>query len=138
MHGVDYSQSMVDVAGSKLEKEIQDGLVELHHGSVDSLSFNDQAFDRIYHCNVYYFWEDRVGCCKELLRVLRPGGLMITVLDKPGIASAVSLGLLKSIDVNVDTYVAALREAGFVDVEIKDNYVKGKLFSCIYARSKHE
>ena len=133
---MDYSLSMLDVAKSRLSKEIQDGVVSLQYGSVAKLPMEDATFDKIFHCNVYYFWDDCLGCCRELLRVLKPGGLIITTLEIAGLTAAVSLELLDKDRADANNYVAALKKAGFIGVTIDEQYVAGKLFKCISARAR--
>ena len=125
---------MIDVATDRMRKEINDGLVELHHCSVAKLPFDDETFNKIYHCNVYYFWDDRVGCCRELLRVLKPGGYMVTAVDLQGVSTAVSMGLLNKENANTDNYMTSLRQSGFTGVRMEKHSVgaKNDTYGAIY------
>lgn len=120
LHGLDYSESMMEVATNRLRDEINDGKVKLCLGSVDEMPFDSNMFDKIYHCNVYYFLKDRDSCCKELLRVLKSGGIMITVVNVSGIRTAIQSGVLTAAQTDVDTYMMNLSDAGFADVSMKE------------------
>ena len=123
--GIDRSEAMVKIAQERLAQEIQEGRVELYTASVDSMPFNTHYIDKIFHCNCYYFWEDRPKCCSELLRVLKPGALMITTIGSIVLQKLTENGILTSCQVDRDTYMEDLRLAGFVDVEIEE-IVKGR------------
>ena len=80
MYGVDRSETMVKAATDRLAPEITAGLVKLHLCSVDDMPFDTHYIDKIFHCNCYYHWPDRQRYCEEILRVLKPGGLMVITL----------------------------------------------------------
>ncbi|XP_067942769.1 uncharacterized methyltransferase YdaC-like [Watersipora subatra] len=136
--GVDYSESMVSAATERLTQEIHDGLVDLQHGSVADLPYDSNSFDKIFHCNVFYFWDDCVGCCSELLRVLKPGGLMLTTLNPNAVANAVSFDILNKQNANIPNYLAALKQAGFVNVVVVDQHRGGAVHVCIYAWARKD
>ena len=56
---------------------IEAGRVEIRHGSVSSLPFPDDMFDLVTAIESHYFWPDLVNDMKEVLRVLKPGGMMM-------------------------------------------------------------
>ncbi len=72
--GVDFAKEMVEQGNQILENYIQNGQIELLQASVESLPFEDHYFDAICTINTLYFWPDAVNCCKEVKRVLKPGG----------------------------------------------------------------
>ena len=74
--GVDCSKEMVEQATARNADAIERGLVDLRHGSVEALPFDDGAFDAALAINSLQVWPDaRVGL-REIGRVLRPGGRM--------------------------------------------------------------
>ena len=61
------------------------GNFKLFQSSVEKTNFSDDAFDRIFHTNCYYFWPSKEQGAEELLRILKPGGFMLTALNMVGI-----------------------------------------------------
>lgn len=81
--GIDFSQTMVDAARERNAEAIRAGIVELHCGDVTALPFADGSFDKAYSIHSVYFWPRPLDALKELLRVLKPGGLLtLTILPK--------------------------------------------------------
>ena len=77
IEGVDISKTMLTVAKKNLKKEIVSGKVHLQWGSAEKLSFKQNAFDKIYAVHVVYFWNDLESICRELRRVVKPGGTVV-------------------------------------------------------------
>lgn len=50
-------------------------------GSVESLSFADDTFDKITTVESFYFWPAPQENLKEVRRVLKPGGTFVLVAD---------------------------------------------------------
>jgi SAM-dependent methyltransferase len=72
--GIDQSREMVKQARARNAAAIQSGCVDLRHGSVDSLPFDDNSFDKMLAINSMQVWPDPVAGLREMRRVLRPGG----------------------------------------------------------------
>jgi len=124
---------MVEVATERMKTYIEDGLVELHFASAANLPFESKKFDKIFHTNVFYFWEDQIKVCSELLRVLKNGGLMLSALDLKKVAASASMGLLDQHTSDVKNYMLSLQAAGFENVRMA-KYEKDHItFGCIYA-----
>ena len=51
--------------------------VELREGWAEELPFQDSSFDTVVCCNVFHFIRHPNQALQEMLRVLRPGGVMI-------------------------------------------------------------
>lgn len=77
LYGTDLSERMVAVNRRALYKEIAAGKVHLNLGCVTNMPYADNTFDRIMHCNSYYYWEDMDSIVKELHRVIKPDGRMV-------------------------------------------------------------
>ncbi|XP_071498648.1 phosphoethanolamine N-methyltransferase 2-like [Diadema antillarum] len=120
VHGVDFSPAMVVEAINNLPQEIEDEKIELVLGNVASLPYRDESMDSIFHANCYYFWPDIPLVATDLLRVLKPGGLMVTVLSLEGLKTVDSMGWMKYATWDPEEYTKALREAGFADVKMED------------------
>jgi ubiquinone/menaquinone biosynthesis C-methylase UbiE len=70
--GVDPSMEMVAQARNK--KAIESGRADLRHGSVASLPFADNTFDKALAINSMQVWPDAVAGLREMRRVIKPGG----------------------------------------------------------------
>lgn len=71
--GVDYSEEMVAQARARNVKALESGRVDLRHGSVESLPFADQAFDKALAINSMQVWPDAGAGLREMRRVITPG-----------------------------------------------------------------
>jgi ubiquinone/menaquinone biosynthesis C-methylase UbiE len=71
--GIDPSPEMVEQARARNVIAIRSGRVDLHRGSVESLPFGDDSFDKALAINSMQVWPDAVVGLKEIRRVLKPG-----------------------------------------------------------------
>lgn len=72
--GIDSSEEMVEQATARNAKAIEHGRVELRHGFVESLPFEDNSFDRALAINSMQIWRDAAAGLREVRRVLKVGG----------------------------------------------------------------
>ncbi|MCC5599834.1 class I SAM-dependent methyltransferase [Nostoc favosum] len=72
--GIDYSQEMVEQATARNIAEIEAGLVDLRQGSVESLPFEDNTFNKALAVNSMQVWPDAVVGLREVRRVMKVGG----------------------------------------------------------------
>ena len=72
--GVDCSKEMVEHARALNAEAIESGLVDLRHGSVENLPFEEGAFDTVLAINSMQVWPDVMAGLRETERVLRRGG----------------------------------------------------------------
>ena len=82
LHGLDFSQEMVQQATANNPALISSGTLSLVHGASDRMPFADAQFDRVFCINVIYFWDDPAAHLREVRRVLKPGGTFTAVLRK--------------------------------------------------------
>jgi ubiquinone/menaquinone biosynthesis C-methylase UbiE len=71
--GIDLSQEMVEQARARNAAAIESGRVDLRRGSVESLPFDDDAFDKALAVNSMQVWPDPAGGLREMRRVMKPG-----------------------------------------------------------------
>lgn len=123
--GVEVSDKMIAtvLSDARLSAAVDAGLVTVLHASAAALPFADGHFAGIFHSNVAYFWEDVPGTLAELQRVLRPGGVMVSVGKYDlfqHLPSGTALEHPSFRNVEKRDYVAALKAAGFVDVRAEE------------------
>ncbi|GAB1602794.1 uncharacterized protein LOC115227913 [Argonauta hians] len=121
VYGLDLSPYMVESASKLMKQGISNNQVELHLGSVMEMPFEDNSFDRVFHCNCFYFWLDFDKCAQELYRVLKPNSLMITTFDAKRLKAAEDKGFMKYGNANIENYMDVLRKNKFENVKL-DNY----------------
>jgi ubiquinone/menaquinone biosynthesis C-methylase UbiE len=72
--GIDVSKEMVEQARARNAAAIGVGAVELRHGTVAGMPFEDDAFDLALAINSMQVWPDVQAGLHEIRRVLRAGG----------------------------------------------------------------
>ena len=77
--GVDLSERMIEKAQRKLQTPGLDPLVSLVNGRAESLPFSDHSFDAVVFSFLLRYVEDPQSTMRELARVLRPGGQMVSL-----------------------------------------------------------
>ena len=87
--GLEISEEMVQMARGRLRHWVDADFLQLSVGSVESLPYPDQTFDRACTVHTTYFWPDLGKGLAELQRVMRPGGrLVLGFLSASDIARA--------------------------------------------------
>ncbi len=79
--GIDHSEVMVSRARRRNRKAVGEGRVELKHGSVESLPYGDEAFDRVVAVNSVQVWPDRPANLREVRRVMKPEATIALTLQ---------------------------------------------------------
>jgi ubiquinone/menaquinone biosynthesis C-methylase UbiE len=74
--GIDCSEEMKSHATARNAAAMSSGKVELRLGSVEALRFNSDTFDKALAINSMQVWPDAVAGLREILRVLKPGGII--------------------------------------------------------------
>ena len=77
--GIDLTAEFCDVAQMLTEKTGLSGLVGFQHGSALELPFQDESFDGAYSHNVTMNIPDKASFYAEAHRVVKPGGLFVSV-----------------------------------------------------------
>ena len=125
---------MMTQAMKHLEQEISEDIVELTLGNAAQLPYRDNSMDCIFHTNCYYFWPDKTVVARELFRVLKPGGLMVTLLNLERVKKSQEDGYLKYGDHDPDRYIDALKTVGFECDGMETMKDGDKTFESILAR----
>lgn len=116
--GVDFSQTMVDETSKRNASAISAGRVDLRMADAALLPFGDCSFYKVFSIHSIYFWLQPLHVLNEIMRVLRPGGmLVITLLPR---ASPTDIGNSKFRTYTGADLSALLHVGGFRDMNIRD------------------
>ena len=81
VYGVDHSPDAVNMARKINQELIASGRVEVQEGSVSHLPFADDMFDVITAIETHFWWPDLPGGMREIMRVLKPGGMLVIIAE---------------------------------------------------------
>ncbi len=81
IEGVDFSHSMVSIARKKNKMQINEGIVEIVEGDFDSLSYQNESFEKACSVNTIYFWPKPEVTAKKTSSILKPGGLLFLAFE---------------------------------------------------------
>jgi len=79
VYGIDYSEASIRISRKTNQDMITKGRVKIQHGSVSNLPYNENMFDLVTAVETHYFWPDLTTDLKEVMRVQKPGGLLIVL-----------------------------------------------------------
>lgn len=82
--GIDIAEGMIKKARERLQAKQNGHLVELHVMDACNMTFPDNSFDAVIASYVITTVPDPHKLCREILRVLRPGGQVIAVQHSRG------------------------------------------------------
>ena len=75
--GLDFSETMFQVASERNQVWILEERMTLRLGSSDAMPFEDKSFDKVATSNTLYFWQPPQAHLQEIYRVLKPAGLLV-------------------------------------------------------------
>jgi len=117
--GFDISDDCIMTAKKALSDEgIDASLYDLSTGDIcNKLPYADATFDVVYHLNCWYFWSDLGVGLKEIMRVLKPGGVLLTASKMYALKGMFGnrFNVVQSLFINQELtiYEAGLKKAGF-------------------------
>ncbi len=129
--GIDYSPASVAASRGYNAKRIAEGRVDVQEASVSSLPFDPSTFDVITAIETHYYWPNLPRDLKEILRVLKPGGVLMILAETykgrrfDWTFRPVMTGLLGATYLSVDEHRQLLTSAGFSDVQVSVEQRKG-------------
>lgn len=128
--GIDRSDVMLRQATRRNQRTIAEGRVHLRLGAVPPLPFDDGVFDKAFSINAFQFWRDPAAALRELMRVMKPGGVVAVAVQprNKGATEATSQETGRQI-------AAALTGAGFCDVRPVFQPLKPVSTACATARA---
>ena len=114
--GIDISDEMIRVA-----RDLSHGFSNLDFqvASAESLPFEDGEFSHAFSMESLYYYADMISALKEIHRVLKPGGLFMTVIDfyqenRPSHQWIEQLAVPVHL-LSIAEYQALFQQAGFVE-----------------------
>jgi SAM-dependent methyltransferase len=130
VHGIDYSEESVTIGTKTNRRLIETGRVEIRHGSVSSLPYPDDMFDLVTAIESHYFWPDLVHDMKEVLRVLKPGGMLLMIggAYKGGKYDKRNQQLVDLANMayhSVDEFDRLFCTVGFAEVQVLEDFDRG-------------
>lgn len=117
VHGVEIAEDMLTRARARFTTQIAAGQLMLVSGSLTALPLEDKSLDAAITVNTVYFVSDLDAVCTELARVLRPGARAVLGVGDPEAMGRLPFTANGFKLRPIGQVVAALRRAGFVDVE---------------------
>ena len=132
VYGVDYSTESVAVANRTNRQWVDMARVEIREGSVSQLPFSEDAFDLVTAVETHFWWPDLPTDMREVLRVLKPGGMLIMIAEVYKGAKTMTakvaekyLPLSGMTLLSVDEHRELFANAGYSDVQVIEESVKG-------------
>lgn len=127
--GLDYSSASVAVSRDTNAHEIEAGRAQIEQGSVAALPFPDRSYDIVTAVETHYYWPDLPANMREVLRVLKPGGMFVLIAEtyRGGpflLLYGLVMPLLRAAFLSDAEHRDLLTEAGFTEVETK--HLSGK------------
>jgi ubiquinone/menaquinone biosynthesis C-methylase UbiE len=135
--GLDYSAASVAVSRDTNADDIAAGRVQIEQGSVAALPFPDCTFDVITAVETHYYWPDLPANVREVLRVLKPGGMFALIAEtyRGGpfrLVYGIVMPLLRAAFLSDAEHRDLLTQAGFTEVATK--HMSGKNWICATGR----
>ena len=75
--GIDLSATMVCAALRRNRAAFRSGRLALLRGNVTAVPLVGSHFDKIFSIHTLYFWPDPAQTCRNLVRMLKPGGMLV-------------------------------------------------------------
>jgi SAM-dependent methyltransferase len=132
--GIDRPEASVAASRSMNRKWIETGRVDIRHASVSQLPFPSDTFDLVTAVETHFYWPDLPADMQAVLRVLKPGGTLILIAEayKGGKKDRVlgqfaeAMGRVGPYShLSVDEHRELFGKAGFVEVQVSEEYEKG-------------
>jgi len=109
VHGIEIAEDMLRRAKSKFGS---DGRLRLSRGSLTELPLDDGSVDALITVNTVYFISELDAACRELARVLRPGGRAVIGIGDPDVMARLPFTKHGFTIRPVGEIVAALKDSG--------------------------
>ncbi len=138
VYGIDYANGSVAASRARNRALVEAGRVQVEKASVSQLPFPADRFDLVTAVETQYYWPDLVKDMQEILRTLKPGGMLAIIAESykgGGAASAVQrpvMKLLNSSNLGVQDQRDLFAQAGYEDMQVFEDRSKGWI--CVLGR----
>ncbi|CAH8864807.1 unnamed protein product [Trichobilharzia szidati] len=117
VYGVEISEYMMRKAKWRLWPYIYVNRVDLQLRSVDHLPYPASTFDACFHVDCFYFWPCLITSLKNIWRILRPDGRLVTTFQTKHLSDLSKRGWFKYGNPDPLAYVLALERSGYDRIE---------------------
>ena len=132
VYGVDFSAESVAFASRINKQWIDAGRVEIREASVSQLPFAADVFNVVTAVETHFWWPDLPSDMREVLRVLKPGGVLIIIAEVYKGANTVTAKLAEKYALlsgmkllTANEHRELFTNAGYSDVKIIEEPRKG-------------
>jgi ubiquinone/menaquinone biosynthesis C-methylase UbiE len=136
VYGLDFSSASIAVASNTNRDWIKMGRVEIHEGSVSQMPFAAETFDLVIAVETHFWWPDLPKDLREVLRVLKPGGMLAIIAEVyRGADTTVARLAEKYLPrtgmklLSPDEHRGLLADTGYTDVQVAVEPGKGWIFA---------
>lgn len=132
VYGIDFSDESVAASKRTNIRFIQEGRVEIRHGSVSQLPYPEDMFDLVTAVETHFWWPNLTADMREIFRVLKHRGMLMVAAEvykgagtkvsklAERIAAKTGMKLL-----SVDEHRELFANAGYSDVRVSEERAKG-------------
>jgi ubiquinone/menaquinone biosynthesis C-methylase UbiE len=132
VYGIDYSEESVAASKKTNARWIEMGRVEVRHGSVSQLPFQDGMFDLVTAVETHFWWPDLPTDVREIYRVLKPRGWFAAIAEvyKGANTTVAKLAEQKASRIGMrlldpGEHRALFANAGYLEVQIIEENSRG-------------
>jgi len=132
VYGVDFSGASVTFARRINKQWIDTDRVEIREASVSQLPFAADVFDVITAVETHFWWPDLPSDMREVLRVLKPGGVLMIIAEVYKGANTVTAKLAEKYSLlsgmkllTANEHRELFANAGYSDIKIIEEPRKG-------------
>jgi ubiquinone/menaquinone biosynthesis C-methylase UbiE len=136
VYGIDHSEESVAASRKANAHWIDMGRVEIRHGSVSQLPFQDGMFDLVTAIESHFWWPNLPGDMREVFRVVKPGGKLIVIAEVYKGANTAVAKMAEKYEsrtgmklLDVDEHRELFATAGFSDVQVIAERGKGWIYA---------
>ena len=119
--GIDYSPVSVEMSKKLNRHAVSSGKCMILEGDVSALPFHEGMFDIVTAFETIYFWPDIENAFRQVLRVLKEGGIFLicTEVEGRGQKTEKWTKLIDGMNVyNGDDLICLLESAGFCEITV--------------------
>lgn len=123
IYGIDISEVSVETALAFNRQGVIDDKIRVTQGSVSALPYGENFFDLVISVESYFFWPEIEDDIKEIARVLKPEGSLLTIAEmyKGGDFTKTEEKLRDTFELKLlapEDFKALYESAGLTDIEI--------------------